>query len=71
MKLLIAQKREQIFLGQPNAHELKYTETHKTRTNIVPFIAFFEQHHQADHVSGVQDKLKKGKKKVYQESDCK
>ena len=34
-------------------------------------MAFFEQCHQADQVSGVLDKLKKGKKKVDQESDSK
>jgi hypothetical protein len=73
MELPTAQERaEQIFLGQPKMHQMKYAEMHKTVPyNIVPLIAFFEQCHNADQVSRVLDKLKKGKKKVNQDTDCK
>ena len=73
MELPTAQERaEQIFLGQPKMHQMKYAETHKTvPADVVPLVAFFEQCHNADRASGLLDKLKKGKKKVDQETDRK
>ena len=66
MELPTVQERaEQIFLGQPKPHQMKYAEMQ------VPLVAFFEQCHNADQVSRVLDKLKKGKKKVNQETDHK
>ena len=73
MELPTAQERaEQIFLGQPKMYQMKYAETHKTvPADVVPLVAFFEQCHNADRASGLLDKLKKGKKKVDQETDRK
>ena len=73
MELPTAQERaEQIFLGQPKMHQMKYAETHKTvPADVVPLVAFFKQCHNADQASGLLDKLKKGKKKAYQENDGK
>ena len=73
MELPTVQERaEQIFLGKPKPHLMKYAETHKTvPSDVVPLIAFFEQCHNADAVSRVLDKLKKGKKKVNQDTDHK
>ena len=66
------ERAEQIFLGQPEAHQMKYAETHKTvPADRVPLVAFFKQCHNADQASGLLDKLKKGKKKADQENDCK
>ena len=66
MELPTAQERaDQIFLGQPKPHQMKYAETHKTVSfDIMPLVAFFEQCHNTNRVSGVLDKLKTGKKKV-------
>ena len=71
MELPAAQERaEQIFLGQPKPHQMKYAEMHKTvPADVVPLVAFFEQCHNANRVSGVLDTLKKGKKKVDQDTD--
>ena len=55
MELPTAQERaEQIFLGQPKPHQIKYAETHKTvPSNVVPLVAFFEQCHNVNCVSVV------------------
>jgi hypothetical protein len=73
MELPTAQERaRQIFLSQPKMHQMKCAETHKTVPfNKVPLIAFFEQCHNADRAMGLLDKLKKGKKKVDQDTDHK
>ena len=73
MELPIMQESaEQIFLGQPKMHQMKYAETHKTvPSDIVPLVAFFQQCHNTNRVSGVLDKLKKGKKKVDKYTDRK
>ncbi len=73
MELLTAQERaEKIFLGQLKMHQMKYAEMPKTvPADVVPLVAFFKQCHHADQASGLLDKLKKGKKKAYQDNDCK
>ncbi len=73
MELPTAQERaEQIFLGQPKMHQMKYAETHETvPADVVLLVSFFEQCHNADQASVLLDKLKKGKKKVDQETDRK
>ena len=66
------ERAEQIFLGQPKPHQLKYAETHTTvPSNVVILVAFFKQCLNTNRVNGVLDKLKKGKKKVDQDTDNK
>ena len=51
---------------------MKYAKLHKSvPADVMPLVAFFEQCHNVDQVSRVLDKLKKGKKKVNQDTACK
>lgn len=56
------EKVEQIFLGQPKNHQVKYAINNKTvSTNTADLQAFFEQCQAADKSSGKLDQIKKDK----------
>ena len=63
---------EQVFLAQPKAHCIKYSEKHRVvETDMLKLQEFFEGCHDADVCSGEYARLMDGKKKAKENTKAK